>query len=157
MCAVWHNQPREIARGPPSDEKSASQKSGLGAPVTLEVLVAAVVGPLVTLVLLTVAVGFLVFGRHDDDEDEVRTRPLPRAFVMGAFIGALVLGAGDAVGALIGGMPVLAAALGGAVAGFLSAPILLASLLAGHATILGLTLSFAINAGALSLAVEAIS
>ena len=124
--------------------------------MTLEVLVAAVVGPLVTLVLLTVAVGFLVFGRRGDDDDEVRTRPLPRAFVLGAFIGAAVLGAGDAIGALIGGMPVLAALVAGGAAGFLSAPMLIASLLAGHATILGLTLSFAINAGALTLAAEAI-
>lgn len=124
--------------------------------MTVGALVAALVGPLVTLLLLSVAVGFLVFWRRGDDEDEVRTRPLPRAFVLGAFIGAAFLGAGDAVGALIGGMPVLSAMLAGAVAGFLSAPILLGSLLAGHATILGLTLAFAVNAGALTLAAEAI-
>ena len=76
--------------------------------------------------------------------------------MVGAFIGAAFLAAGDALGALLSGMPILTAVAAGAVAGFLSAPILLASLLAGHATILGLTLAFAINAACLTLAADAL-
>jgi hypothetical protein len=123
--------------------------------MSAQVVVAALVGPFIAMVLLTIGVGVMVFGRRGED-DELRTPPLPRAFVVGALTGAAFLAAGDALGALLGGMSVGSAALAGAAAGFLSAPMVLASLLAGHATILGLTLSFAINAGTLALAAEAL-
>lgn len=124
--------------------------------MTAPVLVTALVGPLFALVLLVVVVGAMIFSRRGGVDDDLRTPPLGRAFVIGALIGAAFLALGNTLAALLGGMPVASAALAGVTAGLVSAPIVLASLLAGHATILGVALAVAINAGALTLAAEAL-
>ena len=123
--------------------------------MTVSTLAVFLLGPMLALGLLVLLVGgMVVASRRDTSEEEVRTPGLGGAFLLGSLAGGMLLGLGNALAAVVVGARVAECAAAGVVAGLLVTPLLLGSLLAGHASIVAITVAVLANAGAVYAALS---
>jgi hypothetical protein len=112
-----------------------------------------VIAPLLALVLLVIVTVVSVLSRAAQGEDDsIKGRPLYVIFPLAALVGGALLAGGNAlVALLVDGGDVATAALAGAAAGAVSAPLLLSGLLVGLSASLCFALPFLADIGALLL------